>query len=234
MTTIDTTATATDHAEDSNGSGRVCYLRSLDTWTTGTDREDDGTVETPDGIRHRNACVLLPRPGEYVSLVAADGHSVAGYWTDNGPLSVAGATVTVRLLHPGTPTRFTRVTVPVANADVGVCLSQSVGSLDTARTMTMLADGAQALDALVRDAYTAARENNWCSVFTDLMDRHGIEQPVRTFDLRVDVQLRNVWLSVDATDLDDAREQIDGSMIRDALDTEDVDLDTLQLEERDN
>ena len=239
MTTIDTTITATDQTTDDNTgngrrlTGRPCYLPAYDQWASVTRSDDErGTIETDHGTYQRGAVIVLPAVGEYVSIVTSDGESIAGYWTDTHPLSLATDTAWVTLLDADART-VTRASVPVRNADERTCVSDRTRTLDLAAAVGMLTRNGDALANLVQAAHEQANEQGYCSQFDDFMEDNGLPRRSRSYELSVDVQLSNVWLTVDdATSEDNARDNITASMIVAALGADDIDMDTMEAELR--
>lgn len=79
-------------------------------------------------------------------------------------------------------------------------------------------DNAAKLDAILEDAHELAEDHDWCSVYDDLLERHGLPAREREYEVEVRATVR-VSLTVSARDLEAAREKAEDedSEITDAI-----------------
>ena len=77
-------------------------------------------------------------------------------------------------------------------------------------------DNAATLDAILEDAHELAESHDWCSVYDDLLERHGLPPREREYEVDVRATVR-VSLTVSARDLEAAREKVEDPEITDAI-----------------
>lgn len=72
------------------------------------------------------------------------------------------------------------------------------------------------LDSILADANELAEDHDWCSVYDDLLERHGL--PAREKDYEVEVRATfQVRVTVSARDYEAAREKVEDEQVADRL-----------------
>lgn len=190
----------------------------------------DGCLTTalnPDEKAFEWAVVVLPQPGETVTVASTDGQ-VCGLWVGLRGVSPDASRIHADLLVDG---QVRRVSVATGEVDARQTVSQLASDGEeaaatalfqemTAHQETRETQQAQ-LDQLVDDAHTYADDNELCRRFDEFMVSHGLRPRTRDYELRVEVTA-TVYLTREAANAEDAADALTRDEVFAALNAVDI------------
>ena len=238
--------TITAHPVALSLTGRPAFVPTLGQMRVVVESPEGGPIRVapsnnPSAVADAPDAIVLPVIGEPVSVDGA-----VGVWLGAVPGDVSSGQITAWLLAGAIAREMSR---PAAQWDVRECVtgasqSQEVSSLvalANALEQAHLLRGdlerqrlahARWREGLVEDLHAEADRRDFCSDFDDWMSDHDMPGRSREWSVAVDVTKR-IYVTVSASNVDDACEAVDSYMVREALRFVDVDGDDWETDEDD-